>query len=397
MATAADRRAYRGPKLFSYGFRPFFLAAAIWAALAVPLWLLSFTGYLPWAALTREWHIHEMLFGVLGGIVAGFLLTAVPNWTGRLPVMGTPLAALAALWLVGRLAMLAAAQLGVWASVIDSAFLVVFAGVIWREVLAGRNWRNLAVCGLVTVLACANIAFHLGALAPEAAGQRAALGAIALLIALIGGRVTPSFTRNWLMQRAPGPLPAPSDRADMAALILTGLAAVAWVAVPDAPLSGALLTVSGVAALARLARWQGLRTLIEPLVWSLHLGYAWLGVGLMLMGLTILAPDMFPRTAGVHALTAGAVGVMTLAMMTRATRGHSGRPRTADGWTLVIYLLVNAAAVVRVWAGFGGAGSEVLLATSGVLWSAAYGCFALAYGPMLLGWPAQWRGRPLPA
>ena len=397
MATAADRRAYRGPMLFSYGFRPFFLAASIWAALAVPLWLLSFTGYLPWAALTREWHIHEMLFGVLAGIVAGFLLTAVPNWTGRLPVMGTPLAALAALWLVGRLAMLAAAQLGVWASVIDSAFLVVFAGVIWREVLAGRNWRNLAVCGLVTVLAGANIAFHLGVLAPEAVGQRAALGAIALLIALIGGRVTPSFTRNWLMQRAPGPLPAPSDRADMAALIVTGLAAAAWVAAPEAPLSGALLTASGVAALARLARWRGLRTLTEPLVWILHLGYAWLGVGLMLIGLTILAPDIFPRTAGVHALTAGAVGVMTLAMMTRATLGHSGRPRSADGWTLAIYLLINAAAVARVCAGFGGPQSEVLLATSGVLWSAAYGGFALAYGPMLLGWPARSRGRPLPA
>ncbi|WP_310541004.1 NnrS family protein [Phenylobacterium sp.] len=397
MATAADRRAYRGPKLFSYGFRPFFLAAAIWAALAVPLWLLSFTGYLPWAALSREWHIHEMLFGVLGGIVAGFLLTAVPNWTGRLPVMGGPLVALSALWLAGRLAMLAATELGVWAIVIDSAFLVVFAGVVWREILAGRNWRNLAVCGLVTVLAGANIAFHLGALAPEGAGQRAALGAIALLIALIGGRVTPSFTRNWLMQRAPGPLPAPSDRADMAALILTGLAVAAWVAVPDVPLSGALLTVSGVAALARLARWQGLRTLIEPLVWILHLGYAWLGVGLMLIGLTILAPDIFPRTGGVHALTAGAVGVMTLAMMTRATLGHSGRPRTADGWTLVIYLLVNAAALVRVCAGFGGPGGTVLLAASGVLWSAAYGGFALAYGPMLLGWPSRPQGRALPA
>lgn len=397
MATAADRRAYRGPKLFSYGFRPFFLAASIWAALAVPLWLLSFTGHLPWAALSREWHIHEMLFGVLAGIVAGFLLTAVPNWTGRLPVMGAPLAALSGLWLAGRLAMLAATELGVWASVIDSAFLVVFAGVIWREVMAARNWRNLAVCALVTVLACANIAFHLGGLAPEAVGQRAALGAVSVLIALIGGRVTPSFTRNWLSQHAPGPLPAPADRADTAALILTGLAAVAWMAAPENSLAGVLLTASGLAALARLARWQGLRTLAEPLVWVLHLGYAWLGVGLVLTGLTILAPDIVPRTAGVHALTAGAVGVMTLAMMTRATRGHSGRPRVADGWTLAIYLLVNAAALVRVSAGFGGAGGTVLLAVSGGLWSAAFGGFALAYGPMLLGWPARQRGRAIAA
>lgn len=397
MATAADRRAYRGPKLFSYGFRPFFLGASVWAALAVPLWLLSFTGHLPWAALTREWHIHEMLFGVLAGIVAGFLLTAVPNWTGRLPVMGAPLAALSGLWLAGRLAMLAANELGVWAAVIDSAFLVVFAGVIWREVLAARNWRNLAVCALVTVLACANIAFHLGGLAPEAVGQRAALGAVSMLIALIGGRVTPSFTRNWLTQHAPGPLPAPADRADTAALILTGVAAVTWMAAPETALASALLIAAGLAALARLARWQGLRTLAEPLVWILHLGYAWLGVGLVLTGLTILAPDMAPRTAGVHALTAGAVGVMTLAMMTRATRGHSGRPRVADGWTLAIYLLVNAAAVVRVSAGFGGSHATVLLAVSGGLWSAAFGGFALAYGGMLLGWPARPRGRALPA
>lgn len=397
MATAADRRAYRGPKLFSYGFRPFFLAASIWAALAVPLWLLSFMGYLPWAALTREWHIHEMLFGVLAGIVAGFLLTAVPNWTGRMPVMGWPLAALSALWLAGRLAMLAATEIGVWAAVIDSAFLVVFAGVIWREVLAGRNWRNLAVCGLVTVLACANVAFHLAGLAPNAVAQRAALGAVALLIALIGGRVTPSFTRNWLTQHAPGSLPAPADRADMAALILTGLAAAAWTAAPEAPLAGALLTASGLAALGRLARWQGLRTLAEPLVWILHLGYAWLGAGLILAGVTILAPDIVPRTAGVHALTAGAVGVMTLAMMTRATRGHSGRPRVADGWTLAIYLLVNAAALVRVSAGFGGEGGMALLAVSGVLWSAAFGGFAVAYGPMLIGWPARPPGRAVPA
>lgn len=387
MATAADRRAYRGPKLFSYGFRPFFLAAAVWAAVAVPLWLLSFLGFLPWTGLTRDWHIHEMLFGVLAGIVAGFLLTAVPNWTGRMPVMGAPLVGLALLWLAGRLAMLAPPGAGAWPAVIDSAFLLVFAGVVWREVLAGRNWRNLPVCGLVSLLACGNIAFHLGAIAPEAVGQRAALGAVALLIALIGGRVTPSFTRNWLAQRAPGRLPAPSDRADLAALILTAVAVAVWVAAPEARLGGGLLILSGLAALARLARWQGLRTLTEPLVWSLHLGYAWLGVGLTLIGLTILAPDVVPRTAGVHALTAGAVGVMTLAMMTRATRGHSDRPRVADGWTTAIYLLVNAAALVRIGAGFGGQG--ILLAVSGLLWSAAYGGFVLAYGPMLLGWPAK--------
>jgi uncharacterized protein involved in response to NO len=391
MATAADRRAYRGPFLFALGSRPFFLAAAIWAALAVPLWLLARSGQLSLLGLSQDWHVHEMVFGVLAGIVAGFLLTAVPNWTGRMPVMGARLAGLVALWVFGRLVMLFAARLGLWASVADSAFLVVFAGVIWREVVAGGNWRNLPVCVLVSLLACANMIFHGGQLFPEAAaaGQRIALGAIALLIALIGGRVTPSFTRNWLAQRSRASLPAPFGRLDQLALILTGVSVAAWIVAPDQPVSGLLLAAAGLAILARLTRWRGLRTFAEPLVWILHLGYGWLGVGLTLIGLAILLPETIPQPAGVHALTAGAAGVMTLAMMTRASLGHSGRPLRADRWSVIIYLLANTAAVVRVCAAFGQSQQLVLLVISGGLWSAAFGGFAIAYGPMLLGWPAR--------
>ena len=391
MATpAANPRVYRGPPLFSLGLRPFFLFAAIWAAIAVPLWLLALSAQLPVAGLNRDWHVHEMLFGVLSGIVAGFLLTAVPNWTGRTPIIGAPLAGLVVLWLAGRLAMLFAATLGVWAFVVDSAFLVVFAGVIWREVLAGANRRNLPLCALVTLLACANLAFHLGPwiAGAGAVGTRVALGTTALLIALIGGRVAPNFTRNWLAQRPPGGLPAAPGRLDQFALILIAVSVGAWMIAPDRPVSGVLLTSAGLATLARLARWQGPRTLAEPLVWILHLGYAWLGVGLTLIGLAILAPKAVPLTVGVHALTAGAVGVMTLAMMTRASLGHSGRPLRADRRTLIIYILVNAAAAVRVGAGFTQSGQLTLLAISGVLWSAAFGGFAIVYGPMLLGRPA---------
>ena len=201
MSTAADRRAYRGPALFSFGFRPFFLSAGVWAALTVPLWLTARIGLMPPSGIDRVWHAHEMLFGYLAAVVAGFLLTAVPNWTGRIPVLGRPLAALWALWLAGRLAMVTPWALSPWAWGLDSLFLLVFAGVIWREILSGRNWRNLGVAAMVSLLALAHLAFHLLPEASVPAAERAAVALAATLIALIGGRVTPSFTRNWLAPR----------------------------------------------------------------------------------------------------------------------------------------------------------------------------------------------------
>lgn len=384
MPTAAARRAYAGPALFSFGFRPFFLLGAMWAAVAAPLWLLSlhYGGSL---ALTRDWHTHEMLFGFLAAIVAGFLTTAVPNWTGRMPVIGPPLVGLAGLWIAGRAAMAAPGFPVQLAAVVDSAFLLVFAAVIWREVLTGRNWRNLPVCGLVSVFALANVVFHLtrGVWDP-AVGERMAMAVAAVLIALIGGRIVPSFTRNWMRKQAIAAEPAVFGHVDRAALALTAAAAVAWTALPTSAVSGTLLALAGGANLARMARWRGWLTGREPLVWILHLGYGWLGLGLLLIGISVLDP-LVPRTAGVHALTAGAIGVMTLAVMTRATRGHTGRPLAADGGTLAIYVAINAAALVRVGAPFAGEAQSIVLALSAALWAAAFGGFALVYGPMLTG------------
>lgn len=379
-------RDYRGPALFSFGFRPFFLGAAVWAAAAVPVWLHAFAagGGVVGGMPGRDWHVHEMLFGYLPGVVAGFLLTAVPNWTGRLPVMGWRLAGLWGLWLAGRAAMLASEPLGLAAPVIDSAFLIAFAAVVWREVLAGKNLRNVPVCGMVTLLALANVAFHLRAawagigMIPE----RLALGVAVLLIALIGGRIIPSFTRNWLAQRGLTPEPAPFGTLDKAVLAATAAALGAWVAAQFHPVTGAMLAAAGLLNLARLVRWRGLRTGSEPLVWILHAGYAWLGTGLILLGGSVLF-SVVPRSSGIHALTAGAIGVMTLAVMTRATLGHTGRERRADRRTLAIYLLVNAAALVRVAAPWSAEAMVPLLIVSGVLWSAAFALFALAYGPML--------------
>lgn len=389
MATTAQSiRQYVGPPLFSFGFRPFFLFSAVWAAVAVPVWVASMTlGDGTVGSMDgRLWHIHEMLFGYLAGVIAGFLLTAVPNWTGRLPVTGGKLVGLFALWGAGRAAGLLPAAMAVPAAVIDSAFLAVFAALIWREVLAAGNRRNLPVCLLVSVLAAANIAFHLREQIPlfGPGAERAAVAVVTGLIALIGGRVTPSFTQNWTRAHGIAEGPTAFNRFDAGVLALTAVALVAWVAAPWSAMTGAAMVLAGLLNLARLARWRGWLARREALVWILHLGYAWLGVGLVLLGLAALVPDAVPFTAGVHALTTGAMGVETLAMMTRATRGHTGRPRVADRSTTAIYVLVLSAAVVRVSAPFLTDWTAALLAVSATLWALAFAGFVAAYGPMLL-------------
>lgn len=387
MTTAAKRRAFTGPPLFSFGFRPFFLLACAWSTLIVPMWVLAYLGYPPFAgALTRDWHVHEMLFGYLSAVMAGFLLTAVPNWTGRLPVLGAPLGVLVGLWVAGRVAMVMAPQ-SIWVAFVNSAFLAVFAGVIWREVLAGRNWKNLPVCALVSLLALANIGVHLRPLQPDlaAGAERLALGVAAMMIALIGGRVTPSFTRNWLMARKVVSLPAAAARLDRAILSITGVALAAWVVAPSSNIAGGALVLAGAGNLLRLSRWGGEKTLAEPLVWILHNGYGWLGLALALMGAAVLWPSRVPSSAGIHALTVGAIGVMTLAMMTRAILGHTGRARTANKATLAIYLFANLAAWLRIAAAFAPGQQAVLLGLSATAWSLAFGGFVLAYGPMLAG------------
>lgn len=377
-----------GSIFFSFGFRPFFLFSALWAALAAPIWIaaFSFGDGMVGAGDGRAWHIHEMLFGYIGGVIAGFLLTAVPNWTGRAPLAGAGLAGLFGLWLAGRAAGFAPASLAMPAAVIDSAFLFVLAAVVWREVLAAGNRRNLPVCLMVTVLAIANVAFHMRDLVFEAGpgAERAAVAVIIGLIALIGGRVTPAFTQNWTVAQGIAQRPAPFGRYDAATLALTGVALAAWVVAPNAWATGALMVLAGAANAVRLWRWRGWLARREALVWILHAGYAWLAIGLLLLGLAVLAPAAVPFTAGVHALTAGAMGVMTLAMMTRATRGHTGRPRVADRATVLIYVAILLAALLRVCAPFHAEWSSVLLSVSAAVWSLAFVGFALVYGPMLL-------------
>ncbi|CAM3254188.1 NnrS family protein [Asticcacaulis taihuensis] len=388
MATTAQQmRAFTGLSLFSAGFRPFYLFAATWSALMVPLWIWIYSGGQTVALrIDVAWHAHEMLFGYICGIIAGFLLTAVPNWTGRLPVTGVPLALLFGLWAIGRLAMLSPAHDGLTAALADSAFLCVFAVVIWREILTGKNWRNLQVAVMVSLLALANIAFHSG---ETQVTIRLALGVILTLVALIGGRIIPSFTTNWLKKAGMALMPPAFNRRDLLVMVMTAVALLGWGLVPASPWSGGALLAAGGLNGWRLSRWRGLATRKEPLLWILHVGYAWLVIGLVLLGLAALGqavnpPGAVPMQAGLHALTAGAIGVMTLAVMTRSSLGHTGRPLTAGRGTLIIYLLVNAAALVRVGAALVPQVYMSGLILSAMLWMAAFGGFVLVYGPRLV-------------
>ncbi|MGN6209473.1 NnrS family protein [Asticcacaulis sp.] len=388
MATTAQQmRAFRGLSLFSAGFRPFYLFAAAWSALMVPLWIWIYSGGQRVALrIDVAWHAHEMLFGYIGGIIAGFLLTAVPNWTGRLPVTGIPLALLFGLWAIGRMAMLSPAHDGLTAALADCAFLCVFAVVIWREILTGKNWRNLPVAVMVSLLALANIAFHIG---ETQVTIRLALGVILTLVALIGGRIIPSFTTNWLKKAGMALMPPAFNRRDLLVMVMTAVALLGWAVVPASIWSGGALLAAGGLNGWRLSRWRGLATHKEPLLWILHVGYAWLVIGLVLLGLAALGqavnpPGAVPMQAGLHALTAGAIGVMTLAVMTRSSLGHTGRPLTAGRGTLIIYLLVNAAALVRVGAALMPQVYMSGLILSAILWMAAFGGFVLVYGPRLV-------------
>lgn len=368
--------------LFSAGFRLFFLLASAWAALAVPVWLAAYVhGYTlrgPLPALL--WHGHEMVFGFGFAVVAGFLLTAIPNWTGRLPVRGAALGALALLWLAGRIAVLAAAAIGsLAAALFDLAFGAALIGVVARELIAGGNWRNLPMLGALALLFTGNVMVHLHALdvayvAPD--GIRLGIATLCMLIALVGGRIVPSFTRNWLAKARLAP-PAPEGLLDRIALLLTLVALAAWVG--GASFSSWLLLGAGLALAARLSRWRGLSTVREPLLFILHVGYGWLALGLILLGFD------GGSSAALHALTVGAIGTMTLAVMTRASLGHTGRALVADRPTVAIYLLVTLAALLRVASPFAGAHAVLVTSLAGLAWSAAFATFALHYGTFLIG------------
>jgi uncharacterized protein involved in response to NO len=381
-------RDYRGPVLLSYGFRPFFLFGAIYAGLAILAWLPVFNGELALSTAFGpiDWHVHEMLYGYLPAVVTGFLLTAIPNWTGRLPIQGTPLLTLVALWLAGRVAVTFSAQIG-WllAGIVDVSFLVLVIAATAREIIAGKNWRNLRVIAMVTLLLAGNIAFHLEAHFNGSAeyGARIGIVAIVLLLAVIGGRIIPSFTRNWLVRENPGRLPVPFARFDVAVVLFSAVTLALWTAQPVGRMTAAALTAAGVLHIVRLARWAGDRTWRDRLVLVLHIGYVFVPLGFLLAG--VAAFGMVPADTGTHAWTVGAAGTLTLAVMTRASLGHTGNALNASAMTQAIYAVVVIAALARICSSLEPAWSELLLHVSAFAWVAAYFGFAASFGPLLVG------------
>ncbi|CAA7618084.1 NnrS family protein [Magnetospirillum sp. UT-4] len=378
-----------GPAFFAAGFRPLFLAAALHGALMLPLWLAVHSGGvdlgLPFAAML--WHGHEMVFGFAGAAVGGFLLTAVPNWTGSAPVAGRPLMLLSALWLAGRLAFVLAGHLPPWlVAAADLAYLPLLGVLVGGPLVRAGKPRNMVFLVILALFFLSNAAVHidfvLGA-GDGLAAIRLGIAVVLVMIALVGGRVVPAFTQTWLRMQGDareiigiGWIEKGSAVGSVAAA--TVLAAL----LPGSAAAGAVLLAAAAIHLLRLARWRGWRTLSNPILWVLHLGYLWLVAGLALLGASSFTAAV-PETAALHALTAGSIATMIIGVMSRAALGHSGRMLVVSRWTVAAYVLVSLGALLRVAAGFAEAATTALTHAGGGLWALGWVLFAVVYVPIV--------------
>ncbi|WP_404385644.1 NnrS family protein [Caenispirillum salinarum] len=378
--------------LFRSGFRAFFLLAGLQGAFAMALWTLWLSapagGALGAAADPVGWHAHEMLFGYTVAAAAGFLLTAVPNWTGTAAAKSWTIVLLATLWLAGRVGMWLAGIIPAWlTAALDLAFLPTLIAVLATALLPVRNRRNHVFLLLLSVWWLCSLLDHVAFMGLEPSGtyaRRLAVDVAAIMMIIVGGRIVPSFTRNWLKARGR----TDSVRVDTGlervsillaflVMILHALGAWDWMV-------GLVALLAGVSVLWRLGRWSGFSTLSEPILFILHVGYGWIGFAFLLEAASLLA-DWVPYTTAWHAMTAGAVGTLTLAVMTRAALGHAGRPIVAAPLTIAAYVLVNMAALVRV---FGPLikpeGYTSLVVAAGWLWALAFICYLIVYVPLFL-------------
>lgn len=390
--TAEQMRRWTGPALFSFGFRPFFLLAGLWATIAMILWIGLLAGgvTLPTQFDPVTWHVHEFLFGYLSAVIAGFLLTSVPNWTGRLPVVGWSLAWLSSLWILGRVVVALSVLLPkTVVAIVDSAFLFTLCALTLREIIAGKKWGNLPVVAIVAILILANLVFHIEAaqygLASQGYGIRIGLSAVLVLVMLIGGKITPSFTRNWLVKHGDTVMPTPPmQRFDKATLVASIVTLAIWTLAPHNSGVGLALIGLGVLHSLRLARWKGHRTLQDPLVWVLHAAYAFVPLGAFINGMSILHPAFMSQAAALHIWTAGAIGLMTLGVMTRASLGHSGRALHVGVGTTVLYVAIIASTFLRLAAEVFSTLRMPLLEATALFWIVGFGGFAVIYGRLLM-------------
>jgi uncharacterized protein involved in response to NO len=376
--------------LWQLGFRPFYLLASIYTALSALLWALQFTGWLPVTFLPSPlWHAHEMLFGFALAVVVGFLFTAGRNWTGLPTPTGGKLAALAVLWIAGRV--LVATQWTAASALVNTAFPLAAAAGLAVPFFRAKNRRNYFFPGLLVLLALASLVIHLDAMGrvpvPGWAGMQVALDVMLFIVCVMGGRVIPMFTNNGVPGANAGRQPLLEKLAlgSVLALLAGDLLRLPPVVV------GAIAAVAALAHLARWVLWQPWTTLRTPLVWVLHAAYAWLPLHLALRALA--AVGWIGSSVATHALTAGAIGGLIIGMMTRTARGHTGRPLRADRADVACYVLVLAAAVVRVFVPL--LAPALLLQAvlvSGLLWSAGFGLYAVAYWNVLT--KARLDGKP---
>lgn len=367
--------------LWNLGFRPFYLLASLFSAFSVPLWAAQFSGYLHLAYLQGPaWHAHEMLFGYTIAVIAGFLLTAVRAWTKQPTPSGVPLMALAALWICGRVLVLT--PYAMTATVVNAAFPVAVAVAIGIPLFRARNTRNYFFVGLLVLIGALILAVDLALqgrfeLSPRL-GLQLALDVVLFIMVVMGGRVIPMFTNGGV----PGTNATRNALVEKIALGSVILLFAADLLQLQQTIVAVILLIGALAHGARMYLWKPWRTLATPLVWILHAAYAWIVVYLALRGLSALG--LLAVSYAIHALTVGAIGGLTLGMMTRTARGHTGRPLVADGFELTMFLLIQVAAVVRV---FGGIASSGLYMTSiqlsGLIWSVAFGLFAVRYWPVL--------------
>ena len=371
-----------GFALWQLGFRPFYLLASVFAALSIALWAAQFAGWLGRPYLSGPlWHAHEMLFGFTLAVVVGFLFTAGRNWSNRPTPTGVPLAALAALWLAGRVLVLT--PFGWTAAIVDSAFPFAAAIALAIPFWAARNRRNYFFVGVLALMGAADLLIHLSQLGvldlPAFLGVRFALDAVLFIMAVMGGRVIPMFTNNGV----PGAAAVRHVLVDKAALATVLVLMAADLMGVHGMTLAAIALVCACAHGVRWALWKPWKTRRAPMVWVLHAAYAWIPVHLALRAASELG--WVAGSAATHALTAGAIGGLVIGMMTRTSRGHTGRPLVADRFDVACYALVLLAAVVRVAAPLAVPAWTVhSVVCSAALWSAGFALFALRYGPMLV-------------
>ncbi len=376
-------------RVLASGFRLAFLLAGIAAALLIPAWVAILVYGAPFGSdwPPTLWHAHEMLFGFIAAAIAGFLLTAVPSWTGRRGFGGAPLVVLGTLWLGARVLNATSAS---WPAalvlVVDVAFLTALAGLFAPPLLRERN-RNTPLLLVLALLVACNVVFHraLGRHDPPAAAHALLIGIdiALLLVTIVGGRIIPAFTATAL--RASGSTRrvrtrAGIDRAAITVMVLVGLVDLGW---PGGRAAAAVAAIAALLQALRLLQWRTSATAGAPMVWVLHAAYAWLPLGLALKCVALLwgfAVSAF----WLHALTVGVLATMILGVMTRVALSHTGRPMQADTLTTAAYVLLLLAALTRVFGlGLPGIDYASVIVLSACFWSVAFALFLIVYGPML--------------